>query len=325
MSLELKRAIKALDYEQVAGLLKGGIDGDAYFPVDPMDGPFRHWDETPLGAAIDTGDVKMVELLIENKADVHRLSSQCTALELCGIGLKYTDDVERVRRYCRIARLLIGKGFDVGLKNKDGQSAGDMWNDAVKHKAEVLPLEELKECVIKKGGSTSSDVLYGTLTLAEAVTYKTIEPLQVVLESKPDINAQDGYGMTALMLAGFHKNWAGCRLLVDSGADVNLRNQKGYALIHYLAEVGDSDTEDSYTKANELMAYVISKGARIEEKGAFNNSPNTPLLIASKMNNWLGCRTLIDHGAEVDEAMDYLQVLRTNRKAMELLTYIQSR
>ncbi len=120
-----------------------------------------------------------------------------------------------------------------------------------------------------------------------------------------DINSLEQNGESLLCRAVKENNLETAALLIDSGADVKLRNRDGNALIHYLAEVGEDSSEASYEKANELIRYIIAKGARVDEKGTFNNRPSTPLLIASKMNNWLGCRTLIDNGTDLsDDLMD---------------------
>ena len=62
----------------------------------------------------------------------------------------------------------------------------------------------------------------------EATKQGDLEKVRLLLESEPDIDAKDRYGQTALMNAAHAGQFELLRLLIEAGADVNIRSSKNF-------------------------------------------------------------------------------------------------
>ena len=68
-----------------------------------------------------------------------------------------------------------------------------------------------------------------------AVQYNTSEAVRILLDTDADINAQDSRGYTALILAAAYRDEEILTLLLDKEADVNIPDAKGYKALNYAA------------------------------------------------------------------------------------------
>ncbi len=68
-----------------------------------------------------------------------------------------------------------------------------------------------------------------------AVQYNTPEAVRILLDTDADINAQDARGYTALILAAAYRDEEILSLLLDKEADVNIPDAKGYKALNYAA------------------------------------------------------------------------------------------
>lgn len=121
----------------------------------------------------------------------------------------------------------------------------------------------LKEIAYRK--ATSSD---GVTGLRSAVNRKHSHRLLAMLETCADVNEQDPLGgATALTLASWFDEQGMVRLLLDSGAAIDAKDDTGRTALHIAIEGGYCD----------LVALLVDKGANIEVKFC----GWTPLLLAA--------------------------------------------
>jgi len=110
-------------------------------------------------------------------------------------------------------------------------------------------------------GSRADDLDF----FVEAVRKNRIDEVRTLLLKGVDVNSRDVFGDNA----GLH--WAAslglaemARLLIDNGADVNIRNEEGYTPLHWAAGEGQK----------ELVVILIIHGADVN---AHNKRGWTPL------------------------------------------------
>lgn len=77
------------------------------------------------------------------------------------------------------------------------------------------------------------------LSMHDAVRHKQIDSIQVLIESGYDINAKDENGMTPLIYAACRGHVECIKLLLDAGADVSITDNWGYDAYHTAMLHGD--------------------------------------------------------------------------------------
>lgn len=107
----------------------------------------------------------------------------------------------------------------------------------------------------------------GSITpLHSASRNGSLRAVQVLLDARADINALDGYGETALVLASRGRNTSICKTLIEAGADIKVKTQKGQSVLHFLAGYD-----------HELTALLLERHVDFEADAA----GYTPLHIAA--------------------------------------------
>ena len=114
--------------------------------------------------------------------------------------------------------------------------------------------------------------------------------VQVILDCDADINARDPLGNTAVFRAVASENLGVLSLLLDRGADTNVRSNDGYSLLHVAAQnEGRVD----------IMEYLLSRGGDVN---VLTENGESLLHVAAEHMNSVMLEYLVDSGACVDVA-----------------------
>ena len=130
------------------------------------------------------------------------------------------------------------------------------------------------------------------MILREKVVLRVGDHLEIleIEAGRPDINAQDNYGVTALIDASFKGQKEIVELLILEGADLNAQDRQGDTALMNAALKGHI----------EIVELLISNGADVSVK---DKSGNTALIDSAKYARESACEiiTLLkDNGADVD-------------------------
>ncbi|KAL6413055.1 putative ankyrin repeat protein [Ilyonectria robusta] len=200
--------------------------------------------KTPLSRACFEGNLQMVKLLLENKADVN-YTGDVSAPPL--FGALYGNRTE-------VAKYLLNNGADpmwTGFGGMGSLHAG--------HKDPGMIAELLKRAV-----PIDSHSIFGTALHMAAGNGKSSESVKVLLESDPKPNLEFALGdhgkirkeigCTPLQLACMYKAIKCVKLLLEAGANPNFRNKNGQNAVDILLdEAGDSGGAD------EILKLLLSK------------------------------------------------------------------
>jgi ankyrin repeat protein len=144
---------------------------------------------------------------------------------------------------------------------------------------------QIAKALLEAGANPTLNIGFRSpLCMAALEGYTELIPLLAQKGDNP--NLADEYGHPPLALA---KNVQTAQALLDSGADVNARNDKDETPLHFRATLGDI----------EVAALLIKHGANVNAK---DNQGLTPLHKASSECLPEKADLLIDHGADVNSS-----------------------
>ncbi|GIY50594.1 ankyrin-2 [Caerostris extrusa] len=235
--------------------------------------------ETPLHLAVQRSDFNLVELLLENRADVTSVDH-----------LKKTVLHHACQMGClRITTLLAEYSNSNIINMKDGRSKTPLMYAC--HKG-CLPMIT---CLLSKGAKVNTSDLKGNSPLIHAISNQQCSPemIRVLLDAGADIHHTNSGNETALLYACriFSQNSmynSNVRdillLLIESGSDVKAKNRLCETALHLA--VGFQD--------EILIRKLLNYGADVNATTSINM---VPLVCACKRGPHEIISLLIDAGA----------------------------
>ena len=264
------------DVDSARILIKAGANANEAQPKTAV---------TPLIIASAMANAKVVDLLLENKADPNaRDTNGYAPLHRVVRDSDYGMDVERKDRILVIVKDLLKHGADPNLRIEQDKelAAGEIKRgaNAFYGKRTAVTVTEI--------------ILQGSTPLVLASETSNLDVVKALVEAKADPNIATDTGTTALMMT----NGAGTdvqrqrepeelamsvettKYLVEHGADVNKAGQFGWTALHAAA----------YQGLNPNIEYLVGKGAKVDQKDEFGQ---TALSISmSVLTKEIGARRL---------------------------------
>ena len=270
---------------------------------------------TPIMWAVFEGEKEMVVLLIAKGAKVNARSG----------GGSVPDDENQLLGYAwgdaalhaaitknslEIVELLIANGADVNLKVRKGRGKGMTPMDlAIKHehpeiesilrehggknlklKSHAEKIEAALKHIQEGKGLTGEWEGYGSI-LHWASAKGHGEVVELLVAKQPDLNLKDADGKTALWSAVIEGQEAIVVRLVNGGAGVQSRDNKGNTLLH---EALPRAFDEGHVKIVELC---LAKGLDVN---ALNNDHSTPLHAAAWRGDGEFAELLLSKGADLN-------------------------
>ena len=230
--------------------------------------------ETELNKAAFTGNFDQVKQLINAGSNVNAKGNvlekgddNLTALMWAVIG-----------NNSEIIQYLINAGADINASEINGYTALHISiTDKIPYKAPysrdfdiVFPNNEKKASTVKLLLSLGADVnartksmvttalmhASGGTALMHASGRGYSDIVKLLIESGADVNIQDNRGYTALMSASYKGHREVAKLLIESGADVNAQDNDGVTVLMYASKAG----------LTEVVRLLIEKGADVDAK-----------------------------------------------------------
>ncbi|XP_044577725.1 protein phosphatase 1 regulatory subunit 12A isoform X1 [Cotesia glomerata] len=281
-------ACAAGDKEEVVRLLQKGAD----INTGNVDGL------TALHQACIDDDLDMVEFLVEQGADINRGDNEgwtpLHATASCG--------------FISIAKYLIEQGCNLAAVNNDGELAldiaeSDEMEDLLQqhiNKAgidcDLARTEEersmLSDAKAWKAGSPGKDAVHprtGATALHVAAAKGYIKVMNILLQARCDVNAQDYDGWTPLHGAAHWGQLEACKLLVENYCDMDIKNFSGQTAF----DVADTDILKALEELKKKQQIIL------KDHPLLNNQKQLPIpkkRISPTIEN-----TVVNEGMETFE------------------------
>lgn len=178
--------------------------------------------------------------------------------------------------------------------------------------------------LISHGEGVDVTAADGSTALHWAVHWNDVATTQALLDAGADVNARNRYGVAPITLAAKNGSPDMVHLLLNTGADANATVGEGETVLMTAARTGrraviealihhgaDVNARESWKSQTALMwaageGHVAAVEALLEagaERDARSKAGFTPYLFAARQGDLEVVRTLLDTGADVNQAL----------------------
>lgn len=272
---------------------------------------------TPLYHAVKHSDLKMIELLLINKADPNQKSpSKCfrtpisravgdiDSIEIIGLLIKYKASLEEVNYYGMTPIFYAVSKNNVEyleylIKAGANVNHTDCFGALPLHYAARSGFVKIAEVLIKAGSNLNIGDKHNNATpIYDAIDGNHLEVVRVLLDNGVNIEPVDYSKVTDQLWKFTHvppvlhyavkkSRFEIVKLLVERGADINGRSSYNSTPLHYAADQDDS----------RITSYLLSfPHIQVNAK---NNNGSIPVTDAIIHRNKDNIRLLIQHGADL--------------------------
>jgi ankyrin repeat protein len=250
----------------------------------------RKDNQTPLHLASYFGNVEIVRLLLDRRADLEAAWGDMEEKPLHRVSFgEYRSQEGGIR----VAQLLLDRGADVNARRKDQQTP--------LHLASYLGNVEIVRLLLDRGADLEAawgDLEAKPLHRVSFGEYRSeeggIRVAQLLLDHGADVNVRRNDNQTPLHLASYFGNVEIARLLLDRGADLEAAWGDLEAKPLHQVSLGEYRSQEGGVRVAQLL---LDRGADVNAR---LKDRQTPLHLASYFGNVEIVRLLLDRGADLE-------------------------
>jgi ankyrin repeat protein len=151
----------------------------------------------------------------------------------------------------------------------------------------------------------------GLTPLHLAVKNQNKDLLEMLLDTGADVNIKSTTGLTPLHLAAINRNEELSKMLLDKGSNVNIQSTTDGSTPFMLAVTYAADNDLSFDYYEKILDFLIDNNANINIKNKWGMSPFYVAMNKRGKNTW---HYLLDNGANIKDDMDTNQFTEWEKK-----------
>jgi ankyrin repeat protein len=275
VSQEMIQTAIRYDFTWLAAILRQLKNGQ---PVDINEPSSKAYQNTALHQAADLGRVDIVQLLLDQGADIEAKNELfATPLHIAvwagyqdivelllldnkaNIEAKYADGISPLhvavlKGYRSIVELLLDRGASTGAKDNEGWSPlhiAASKGDGCKGNIVMIRL------LIKKGADIEATDNEGNTALHTATSQAYIHVIKLLLKKGANIEAKDNEGNTPLCVAVSWGYPSVVKLLIKQGANVAIINQEGDTALMIAQKELNKEPDASIKKGYQTVINLL--------------------------------------------------------------------
>ena len=296
-----KGFLKSIENTLVGAARDGDIKAIKQHITEGADVNALHFEMPPLTWAVTMGQTEAAELLLQHGADVNgRNKDGNTALHLA-VFLGRAETAE----------LLLKNGAEVNAKNDKGETLVDLlqapWEitrllsgflgvelEQIQVEAGKAKIRELLGVDAKLGAETLPNAQNNSTDVWSAARTGDLKAIKRYIEEGGDVNALDnGFQLSAMSWGALHGQTEIVQLLIENGAEVNIKSGDGATPLHSAAFFGRTD----------VAKLLLENGADIKARNNDGATSVDLLYVDWEITAFIGGLVGVDTGKEEIAAM----------------------
>lgn len=284
----LEDAVAAGDATEVLAFLEHGTEINRPGPTG----------NTPLIAALERRQDRVVKLLIARGADVNQEGQGRSPLDVALYGQKQTPEILTLLKAkgahlnlvetiwtkdLQAVRLRLREGADVNYQFVARRTGIGTPYSAPLFQAIQIKSPDCVRLLLDAGANVNARSANSQTPLMQAAAWGDPDVVRVLIAKGADVNTSDGMEKNAVKYALRRNHFDIYRLLRDSGAEIDLFDA---------ASAGDV----------EKIRQLVQQGAKLDLP---NPLGETPLMLAAVRGQIAALNTLLDLGAKLEVATPY--------------------
>ena len=297
----MKSFLKSIEDTLAGAARTGDLEAIKQHIADGADVNALHFEMPPLTWAAMMGQTEAAELLLQHSADVNgRNRDDNTALHLA-VFLGHAETAE----------LLLRSGADVNAKNDDDATPVDLlqvpWEmtrlltrpmgielEQVQVESGRAKIRELFGVDAKFGAETLPSFQNNSKDLWTAARTGDLQAMKRYIKTGADVNALDKtFQVSAMSWSALHGQAEVVQLLIENGAEVNIKSGDGATPLHSAAFLGRAD----------VAKLLLGNGADIKARNNDGATPVDVLYVDWETTAFIGGLVGVNTGKEEIAAM----------------------
>ncbi|KAL9620310.1 MAG: hypothetical protein Q9160_005109 [Pyrenula sp. 1 TL-2023] len=228
------------DAATVRTLLDHGADPHLRFRPKPPFAKFSKMSNQPITTLLHIAALRQPFVLMDaSSADDTEDEFVARELLKAGLDVNLRDSVGETPLHLATRRVKSIRMLQLFLQYAADVSIADSQGNQPLH---IAPTSEMIRALVDAGADLDARQIDGRTPLLAHVNgnmYGPDESIETLVKLGADVNAQDENGNSALLMSMCRYSDSLCKILLDHGADVNVRNRKSEGLLHKSGEHND--------------------------------------------------------------------------------------